>query len=84
MIFNSQLIIEALEKHTGLSFKQTGQHEPHFVSSRFLVSESGFFMFDVSRHQIDNDTGIYNEIPIGEDLTLADVIDALNKEMGKL
>lgn len=82
MTTNAQLIIESLKKHTGINFIQHQVEDTVFFSGHFQLTEVGVYTFDVVRFVEDSDTGAENEFSLGEDLTLADVIDAINKERG--
>lgn len=78
---NSTLIAEALNKHTPETFSEVSQFEGIYASKRFEVEETTFYTFTVTEVIQDLDSGCYDHFKRGEDLTLADAIDLINKEI---
>lgn len=80
-LLNSTLIIEALNKHTEETFKEIGDCDGVYESSSYAVTEyEGVYLFALESVSYDSDTGGFNYFPSGKDMTLADVINQINKE----
>jgi hypothetical protein len=80
-VYNFQLIVEALNKYTNEKFNYEDDTDD-FVSRNFILREDGCYTFEVYRTADDPDTGAINEWCLGYKYTLADAIDAINKEVG--
>jgi len=76
--FNSQLITEALNKHTKESFRYLDDGET-FTSKYTEILEVEMYIFDIYELRYDKDTGGTDSFLIGENETLADTIDLINK-----
>jgi len=80
--YNYNLILEALNKHTGETFEYSPEGEC-FESRNFELLEINIYTFRISEVSRDFETGVLDYFLLGEDETLADAIDLINERSGE-